>query len=97
MTLQLKLYSSTLSSPSSSLPLLIKSKPFYEVTLGDMSHSIQEILGKKEGSPYPQYTMKHQVLSLYLERSKKYVRIDSLSPKLLLQEAGIHPGTVIHV
>lgn len=57
--LLLKLYSSTLQSPCSSLPLTLRSKPLYELTVGDLSHEIEQVLGSGKESPFPQFKVQH--------------------------------------
>ena len=64
MSLLLKLYSSTLDSHSSPMPINI-SMPFYEVTVRDILNQIYTLLADTYNAPYHQIKRNHIMVSVF--------------------------------
>ena len=52
MQLFLKIYSTTLESACSTMPITIRNKPYYEMTLKDLQTEINKLLAVDYKSPY---------------------------------------------
>lgn len=64
MSLILRLYSSTLESHSSPMPISFNKFNFFEITVHDLIKEIHVLLSKKFASPYNQLKSSHLVLSV---------------------------------
>ena len=96
MSLLIKLYSSTLDSNSSPLPINIK-RPFYEITVKDLLNETYELLSGTYKAPYNQIKRGYIVVSIYYAKAQKYMSIDKVKETTLLSELHLLPGGVIHV
>lgn len=97
MSLVLKLYSSTLDSTSSPLPVHLSHRNFFETTIKDLLIEVHHLLAVKYNAPYNQIKKRDIQLSVFFPKTQKYMNINGLKPTTLLVEIGLVPGSIIHV
>ena len=76
MQLFLKIYSTTLESACSTMPITIRNKPYYEMTLKDLQTEINKLLAVDYKSPYIQFKTQHQIISINDPKINQVLRID---------------------
>ena len=92
MQLLIKLYALGLDSISATLPITIKNKHQFELTLRDLKKEIHKQLH------WPvKFKPQYQIINIHKKSAGEFTRIDQMKDLTVLESLGVHNGTIIHL